>query len=139
MTPLLTQLHIRIAELVPGVKKLSFGCEVFIQNFHVSVTIIEDRRGQVWLPESGEPNVDFLGWTGHDIQYFNFDHIKEIIGHPITLAHVLRAIVKVSPPFSQGIILSSKDVKEILAVWNLSLNLDDQSTEVHAFIGKIIL
>jgi len=135
MTPLLTQLHTRIAELVPEVKKLSFGCEIEIKDYDnkygdeypLNQTILYITHG-----EYGESDDVF---TVHGCLEYEF----EIIGHPIILADVLRAIIKVSPPFSQNIILSSKDVKEILAIWNLALDLDDQSPEVHEFIASIIL
>lgn len=81
----------RIAELVPEVKELKFGCEVFVQNYVMSVTIIEDKRGRAYVPESEEPNTDFLG-LANSLVYFNEKHIIKILGTPPTLADLLLAI-----------------------------------------------
>ena len=75
---------------------LTAGCEVFVQNYITSVTIIKDKRGHVWTPESDEPNMEFLGLAG---SWVNFDenHIKEILGHPATPLTLLKALDKIYP------------------------------------------
>ena len=82
----------RVRELVPETVRLNEGCRVFIQNFVVSITILEDRRGYAHIPESREPNADFIGWTGHNIQPFNIGHIVSVIGFPLFAHHLLEVV-----------------------------------------------
>jgi hypothetical protein len=81
----------KIQEACPELMKLEFGCNVFIKNFFVSLTIVEDRRGDTWI-EEGEQNADFIATVGNHIQYFNENHITEILGKEPHLEHLLRTM-----------------------------------------------
>ena len=61
------------------------------------------------------------------------DGTGKVIGRPITLADVLRAIC---PIFIFWNI--RKEVVELLKIWNLALPLDEQEPEVIAFLAKIL-
>ena len=76
---------------IPELMELSFGCVLEVQNYVVTVTLLEDRRTWTWIPENGEPLSDFFGLAGSKV-FFDEKHIKKIIGHPIQLQHWLRVL-----------------------------------------------
>jgi hypothetical protein len=71
----------RIYELLPEKKKLSFGCEVEYKTYS---TIIPLARGIVT-----SSNKDGICING---DYWEKDRINQIIGQPLRLADILRAI-----------------------------------------------
>lgn len=85
------QIKAEVVKVCPEIMELKFGCEVRVQNYAMSITLIQDRRGNTWIPENGEPNTDFSGFAG-SIMYFDEKHITEILGSPIELHHILRTI-----------------------------------------------
>ena len=80
-----------VREKLPELMELSFGCVLEVQNYVVTVTLLEDRRTWTWIPENGEPLSDFFGLAGSKV-FFDEKHIKKIIGHPIQLQHWLRLL-----------------------------------------------
>ena len=134
----------------PSILDLKFGCEVEIQNYAVTVVVWQDRRTWVYLPESGEPNTDFVG-LAHSLAYFDEKHIKQILGRPITLADVLWAIQINDKPITEvwtidmwgGFKLIHNDIKHARIEnfeikWNLLLPLHEQSEPTLLFIAGIL-
>lgn len=126
----LEKVRAAIIEAVPEIMELKFGCR-FKFNGGPNGVLLNNRECKhsqflVHWPLL-QPKFDRLDWRDMDI---------EILGRPITLADVLRAIgihgkEGVYPP-------------ELLAVghparWNLAKdNLDDQSPEVCDFLTSVL-
>ena len=107
------QLKERIIELVPEIGELKFGCEVLLEN-NVKRTISgSDNRGYYQTLESDLTLVE--------------DGIEEIIGRPITLEDVLRAIDE-----------RWETPRSLLQIWQLGKPLDDQPEEVIDFLKEIL-
>jgi len=137
----------RIQELVPSVMELEFGCEVFVQNYIVSSTILLDRSNFARV-ESEYP-LDIIGYCGSEsFTNFNKEHITEILGKPITLAVVLLAISenrqevihKYVVTVTEDGFMEDTDMNNYNRVqWNLSKdNFNDQSEETKAFITNLL-
>ena len=134
----------RIQDLVPSIMELEFGCEVFVQNYGVS-SIILHNRSKFTRVESEYP-LDIIGYCGHEyLTNFNEEHITKILGKPITLAVVLRAVnlsnTGVIFVDSLGNIRQPDDEYDKYKdyAWNLSKdNFNDQSDETKEFIGGLL-
>ena len=94
----LQQLKAKIQELVPDIMKLKFGCEVIIQDeeFENKQEIgkfirLDDKDGKdIWADVAVNRMVLVSGWWKYKVLEGMF--VKEILGRPITLEDVLRAI-----------------------------------------------
>lgn len=69
------------------VKELRLGCNVFIQNCIVSVTIIWDNRGLTLIEWAEYENFLWQLWTS--TQSFQEKHITKIIWNPLSLKHLM--------------------------------------------------
>ena len=146
------QLKEKIIELVPEIKELNIGC----------VVLFEDHK--IRLVENTFPKylfVDELGWRYYGIKEnnklkaiipssSNGEGIREfkIIGRPITLEDVLRAIEK-KPDKGEDIddyilktngeiyLFMMSPIKK-MAQWQLGKPLDDQLEEVIAFLKEVL-
>lgn len=132
----------RIYELLPEKKELSFGCEV--------------KPTYVGREDYGYNGVYILGHNGYynkanssteALHYEPLDAgLFEIIGHPIRLADILRAIAKISRPlpelklFSVQLDISKRGTYgRDNCLYNLSKdNLLEQSDDTAQFIYDII-
>lgn len=68
--------------------ELSFGCELFIQNYVVSVTLIWDNRSHTITEETEYKNFLAFCWTY--TQTFEERHIKKNLGHDLLYGRVCR-------------------------------------------------
>ena len=124
----MNELKKKLIELVPEIGELKFGCEVLLEN-NVKRTISgSDNRGYYQTLESDLTLVE--------------DGIEEIIGRPITLEDVLRAIEKT---IKKGLLnpdLKRKselwEIQRIIELWQLGKPLDDQPEEVIDFLKEIL-
>ena len=129
----------QIKELVPSVMELSFGSEVIGGAFN---------KPMIYRNFAPDDSQYGNGDLGHYLIYkdkvggaFSLEKPKNIIGHPITLAVVLRAI-------NQKYIESNDvwfvyDLRQTqlsgMERWNLSKdNFNDQSEETKTFIGGLL-
>jgi len=123
----------RIQELVPSVMALEFGCEVMYEweNGEKSKMVVVGKIGEDFIL------TDYQSSFCDDANETNF----EILGKPITLAVVLRAI-------NQKYIESNDvwfvyDLRQTqlsgMERWNLHKdNFNDQSEETKTFIGGLL-
>lgn len=127
----------RLIELVPEIMETTFGCRVLMiskEGTQYSTRII-DR----WL----EPDKTY--WykvVGHDGQNWEVEDFDKILGHPITLPDILRAIRKSKTRF-----LKSPDLKrlseydgitDLIDMFDLTTDYDNQDQPTKDFIGKLI-
>lgn len=149
-------LNEKIIELVPEIVSLKFGCKVevhvdsegFANEGSIEHTPCANTTGYVTHSEYLECNDDYAGdilvkniingYLGED-----YDGIScEIIGRPITLADVLRAIRKISQHGSWSVTQDGRlyDIghDDCGPMWNLSTDLDGQTKETKDFLAKIL-
>lgn len=146
----------KIQELCPDLMELKFGCEIhrifwykseadkkagkidWMETGHYEDgrrgTIIKDLRKSDYLPMW----IDF----GDQLE-FNIgpDDIVsfEILGRPITLADVLRAIMKANFDGNQYDAMCSQQCVDTCRLWILDTdNYDGQTRETQKFIGSIL-
>lgn len=117
----------KIVELLPEILELKFGCR--IEDFGTLRTICGYRAGGDYLTDDG------YWWTYSMLTQRKY---LDILGRPITLADVLRAILKRYSPFAQSVVFGASDVQELLGMFNLTTDYDGQTQEVKDFIGKLI-
>lgn len=128
----------KIQELCPDVMELKFGCKVTFSNEeHFGYAMIvseEDGRLRVLIAGEHNPLIERSA-------------VKEILGSPITVAVVLRAIHKAWPDAkyactSQGRFGHLDDLghnNHLTVTWNLEKdNWDSQSVETQAFVGGLL-
>ena len=142
----------RIQELVPSVMELEFGCEVKLKHtFHKvrnAKVLAHTGGGRFQVQERIDTSTNEEEYEkdyGHcEITYYEPNSF-EILGKPITLAVVLRAIQEAQI----GLILVSQNgrfhkrvgVQQHIELgdWNLSKdNFNDQSEETKTFIGGLL-
>lgn len=126
----------RIQELLPEVKELKFGCEV---EWKSPFTNYKLARGFVARTDKYQAEVvRHKEFTMHTL---NSGHY-EILGSPITLAIVLRALIPQDIAVdNEGLLYnySAGFMSDPKAKWNLTKdNYDDQSEECRAFIGSLL-
>jgi len=125
-----------IQKLVPSIMELEFGCEV---DTGVKRIVLEKRDNVIQTYSGG------IVFTNKVEQLGNF----EILGKPITLAVVLRAIERKNecnsnPKYWEDMASLVKEVYidgvwQKNPRWNLSKdNFNDQSEETKAFIGGLL-
>lgn len=133
MTQKLQQLQQAIREVCAELKELAWGCEAHIRkgnclNKYVINCTHRDTDG------TKRYKVCCL-----DDKLFNPEDFTEIIGHPIELQHILRAIAHIEHndiffSVSGNVIAHGEQV----AVYDYSLPLDQQDPEVIDFLFSII-
>lgn len=130
----------KIQSLVPEVMKLKFGCEILCrvgESEHLKEKEIY-VGGPMFIRKPEEKPYFRNQWDMHVPN----DSIVEILGSPITLAVVLRAI-NGGQPFSAQDQAWCDDVLNLLmherGAWNLAKdNYGEQSPETKAFIGQLL-
>ena len=137
----------RIQELVPSIMELEFGCEVKILIYH---TVNSRSSGTYWRKHrviaihhpSGDLILNRVGRYGN--KKISRSSQMQIIGKPITISIVLRAIGESSQHF-EYITFSNEYISMVykksdkLIQWNLSKdNFNDQSEETKTFIGVLL-
>lgn len=124
----------RIVAVVPEIMELKFGCELYhgIATFYLDM----NRNGEIWVLQDNQ--VKLKNWFIKDIQ---------ILGRPITLADVLRAIGNMliivdseGNFYKMQMKLSDKLPKlgSHLGTWDLTKDLDGQSEDTIEFLLEII-
>jgi hypothetical protein len=132
----------KIHELCPDVLELKFGCLLLGED---GTTLHFDPYIVTY---SVDPLPHVLARTENE--FINFQ-TKEVLGSPITLAVVLRAILKTNPANRTKVTLESSgqfvetlyngsfSEKQLGPTWNLSAdNYDQQSEECKRFIGSLL-
>ena len=131
----LTELEEKIREVNPELKELAWGCEAHIRkgnclNKYIINCTHHDTDG------TKRYKVSCL-----DDKLFNPEDFTEIIGHPIQLQHILRAIpykrfcnLVMNEEDGTGIVVDDSD----LIPDNLLLPLEQQAPEVIDFLHSII-
>lgn len=140
----LEKVRAKVIEAVPDIMRLGFGCRVE-RYAGITDTVVRIGTGDhypfrvmIYRPER----------DGH-VTIFDYECNKDeveawkVIGRPITLADVLRAIEKEkrggrlkSPNLKR--LSEFSDVLTLIDLWNLALSLNDQEPEVIEFIGKVL-
>jgi len=141
----------RIKELVPEITelkdgcyiKMSYGAEVDTDTIKVFHSPWKNREGEEYV--TATHGIDAI--TVYLKQYHLSDnYITEILGRPITISDILRAIRKKNlgtdedyyAITSDGLFIKTCEMIEERILWNLSKDYDQQEEEVKAFIGKIL-
>lgn len=127
----------KLIELVPEITDLKFGCKIRMASIEGSD--YTDTISQAWK-EPAEWWYRTVGGGG--INYAERD-FKEILGRPITLADILRAIDIATSEKESWYIRTDGKIQRanstyISAQWNLLEHWDNQTDEVKAFVGKLI-
>ena len=147
----------KVVEVCPEVMGLSFGCRLLTPSKKV-VSFIGYKENMSTV------GVGFLGqvvektpatkWTTicitekQGLYYYNFNDKNKILGHPITLSHILRtigqkAIFMHNPPTSVAKFLRSNQedlpIEKWGTEWNLKKDsLDQQKPEVIDFLYTLL-
>jgi len=132
----MTNLTEKIIEAVPEIMELKFGCEVIVETSKAGLqqTVITG-----WMSDG-----KYMTWSfGEKAE----KDIKKILGRPITLEDVLRAIEKNPPiePFFVSITghfhkqFENGDMSSTLAKWQLGKPLSEQSPETLQFLERILV
>ncbi len=137
MTQKLQQLQQAIREVCAELKELAWGCEAHIRkgnclNKYVINCTHRDTDG------TKRYKVCCL-----DDKLFNPEDFTEIIGHPIELQHILRAIEEHNTGIyyvesGGGIVSVNCLFRDTIVDYDLTLPLDQQSPEVIDFLNSII-
>ena len=126
----------KIRELVPELMELSFGCEVVTKMGH-NILVKLDRT--IVGADRGDGQVWTTNYTTTKGEYCTVWDSSEIIGHPIHLEHILRAIEKVHgekthkedktgfTPFDRASLM-----------YDLSKPLNEQSPELYTLLAEIL-
>lgn len=136
MTQKLNQLQQAIREVCMELKELTFGCEVLHKSTNDVRHVVSDSVAGVCAGVCiSTPR------TGIVMYHHHFNELFEIIGHPIQLQHILRAIpykrfcnLVMNEEDGTGIVVDDSD----LIPYNLTLPLDQQAPEVVDFLHSII-
>ncbi len=127
----------KIRELLPDTQKLEFGCEV-----------VYDRRTCKYLTHV-EGFCDVMLPPKYDKGILQVTNPRlKILGRPLQLHDILRAIGKVRAGFDWAVTVDGRIIQNQGGVtsifiasdyrWNLSTDWNGQSDEVKEFVGKII-
>jgi hypothetical protein len=123
-----------IIAAVPEIMELKFGCRVRLKsstenNVHIII--------YSWETESGDRRYGIDGYVIADFKEKDF----EILGRPITLADVLRAIDTdlAINDFGYFIRIVDCEVRDYYYGWDLSKPLDGQSDEVWRFLHSVLI
>ncbi len=146
MNNMKTKVQNKIRELVPELMELSSGCEVIAvwnsdveketDTLHATVLDRHEWKGWVLLH-------NYVRGTAK----VKTEDVKEIIGHPIHLEHVLRAVEKVGKgnTYTFHLDLYMGGLAEFIRAtdnktmgYNLSLPFTEQSDELYQFLAEIL-
>ena len=126
----------RIQKLVPSVMALEFGCEVLCSDL-IQLDVDDYTEGIATIVNEKEKILGYIAnKTKFETEYRTFEYSKyrviEILGKPITLAVVLRAL-------KPKIDMNTYVISSLLEDWNLEKdNFNDQSEETKTFIGGLL-
>lgn len=134
----------KIRELVPRLKRLSFGCKVFRDKFEGEGVVLE-KTGTEDCYTARAAFSGLLGFSSNFIKVLKLRH-DDIIGHPITLDDVFEAffISKVQLEcieyYSRGIRIShySKENGFIDKFWEYGKPFSEQPEETQQFISDLL-
>lgn len=135
MPNLLPRLRARIAELVPEIMKLEFGCHVYVKKWDSVWTFVAHEG----LPnESMSKNMTLI--KDGKVQFCFGNEEGEILGRPITFADVLRAIAKVKGTDGFVLMASNGWLSDGAnrCYYDLSKSFDDQDPPVHKWVARVI-
>lgn len=135
----MTKLSERIAELVPGIKKLEFGCQVQRYPYYVPETLVYLKSYK-----NGEQEASFIREDAISGTLTSREEIESwvILGRPIQLADVLRAINEAAP-YGYSYRVDTDNWLHIEGemgqrFWNLATDLDGQSPETKKFLCTLL-
>ena len=125
----------KLHALLPELRKPSKGCKVRWGQIVAELAGFSIARCE-WL---------FLNEHGNIVPPELRLEDAEILGHPITLEHVMKALDEIRDPSRQkwlyinqtGRIWSDKHSKEIY-IWKFGLPLHKQSPELHKFLDDLL-
>ena len=126
-----SQVAKRINELVPETMELSFGCRVEV--------MFNDGEVEHGIIVGTEDNQK-IQWDDGRVGVFLEDTVSKILGHPITLEHVLMAMpdkIYINSDGSFGH-FHKHDHFSPRVFWALGKPLSDQSQETIDFLGEVL-
>ena len=118
----------KIRELVPELMELSFGCEVVTKKENPPLVFINKET-------SGKYN--FLNRDNEVTGTFFWGDF-EIIGHPIHLEHVLRAVEIVNYAFFRDKIPPRTFFISFFNYYNLNKPFSEQSEDLYKFLAEVL-
>lgn len=138
----------KIQELVPEIMELKEGCQVMVGVNKPLLHTIYGYDDGMWMAFLNQPFPKSLEANNfYDCKFVEGAEGIEILGSPITLAVLLRAILK-EKPYSYFVDIRGNFWKwvnvneapiETGAIWNLEHdNYDQQSDECKQFIGSLL-
>ena len=117
-----TPVENKIRELVPELMELSFGCEIDFGRWGDSMYF--------------KPNL-VLSRKPVAVRYIGEVADKKIIGHPIHLEHVLRAM-KLKRQSHGHKTWSEIEIDTLLKLYNLTKPFSEQSPELYQFLAEVL-
>lgn len=133
----------RIQELCPDVMELKFGCEFRFKNSNTPCVVLNSPAWKsfkfLYAPPLLQPSFASLPRK-------NIEDDIEILGSPLTLAVVLRAIMRVKmsynanfKPVPGGVTVPFLDAENLAYYWDLLHDsYDQQSEECKQLIGTLL-
>lgn len=133
------ELRKKIIKALPEILDLKFGCEVIMGSGLYTVLFYDEVEGEVSIAPKIRPK------SKHCLNIKKGRLGNKIIGRPITLADVLRAVDKIGLP-KHFLILPSGNIYlfetgylgEAKANWNLKEPLSGQSKETIEFLNNLL-
>ncbi len=138
MSPL-SQLKEKIYAACPELKEPSFGCRFQFPNGGALGTFLNSKE---WKRAKFLVNLVDLPPHYDELKWDDFEGV-ELLGKPIELAHVLRAINFKLPSghwvtTAEYLCFYEADTDNELCIWNLSKDLSGQSPETVQFLLDIL-
>lgn len=126
-----------IDRLLSGeIMKLQFGCELRIGGLRW--TVLWDGKSS--LPDGSKQEKGIIGYSDFFSETRELEDYDEILGRPINLEDVMRAIDKIYfgiNETNEGFILSD-EIVGVIGIWELGKPLSEQSPETIQSIAEIL-
>lgn len=128
------ELTAKIHKHCPELMELSTGCRVYdskaIDWARDLVLLVYTPKGKLYFRE---PDGSVFHTTSSYLKQI------EILGHPITLEHVLKAIdEEAGSGFPWEIVACTTEVRKLVEMWNLTKPLSEQSPELIEWLNQIV-
>lgn len=127
MTNNLEQIKTKIYELVPRLKELSFGCRVHFQMDEEESVVKTVQYINEWETELGI----VVECDEYEVGVLDAVDYAHVIGHPITLEHVIEAIAQHNGGYDF-------ETLHLCQQWQFGKTLDNQSEETITLIGNLL-
>jgi len=126
----------RIAECCPEVMELSFGCEIKLNDSAITHRLVSNVVGG---------NFYCHNLSDQSRRFPHYTQVAEILGHPITLEHVLKAMGDTRKLWAVSDIGFFFELNLVMEIerktgirWYIGKPLEDQQSETLAFLADVL-